>query len=241
MIIFPAVDIQGGRAVRLKKGRKEDVTIFADNPIEAARHWQQKGAQWLHIVDLDGAFEGKCANAALIGAITSEVGIPIQVGGGIRTIEDAKRYLDAGVTRLIIGTVALEKPQILKKMCNLFPDKIGVSLDGDDGILKTQGWVKDSGKKIEDVIPELENAGVSFIIYTDIERDGMHSGVNIDALKRLLNITKLPVIAAGGVSTLADIKNIYNLRNAGNLEGVISGRALYDGSLQLEEALACSK
>ena len=238
MIIFPAVDIKDGKAVRLRRGRKDDCTVFADNPAAAARHWQEKGAQWLHVVDLDGAFDGHCANAELIGAITRETSLPVQAGGGIRTLDAARAYLDAGVTRLIIGTVALEDPDLFATLCQTFPGRIGVSLDAENGILKTRGWASDTGASVEDVLPRLKDSGSAFIIYTDIARDGMHTGVNLAALKALLHMTQIPVIIAGGVSTLADIKAIKSLEHPGNLEGIITGRAIYDGTLKLEEALA---
>lgn len=241
MIIFPAVDIKGGKAVRLRRGRKDDCTVFAENPVAAARHWQEKGAQWLHVIDLDGAFNGHCANAALIGAITRETGLPIQAGGGIRTLESAKQYLDAGVSRLIIGTAALEEPELFSAMCAAFPGKVGVSLDAENGDLKTRGWETDAGVTIADVLPGLEKAGAAFIVYTDIARDGMHSGPNLPALQKLLNETSLPVIIAGGVSVLDDVRAIKNLQHRGNLEGMITGRAIYDGTLDLEEAIAAAK
>ncbi len=237
MIIFPAVDIQGGKAVRLKRGKKEDCDIFADNPLDAARAWAEQGAQWLHIVDLDGAFEGRRANAALIGAITRELGLPAQAGGGIRSISDAAQYLENGVTRVIIGTAALEKPEIFREMCREFPDKIGVSLDGENGMLKSRGWLADTGLKAADILQRLEDDGAAFVIYTDIARDGMQCGVNTAATEAILRQTRLPVIAAGGVSSLDDLKALMAIAHCGNLEGVISGRALYDGSLDLPAAI----
>lgn len=237
MIIFPAVDIQGGKAVRLKQGRKEDCTVFAANPLDAARRWQAEGAQWLHVVDLDGAFAGGRANAPLIGAIVRELDMPVQAGGGIRTVQDAEKYLEAGVTRLIIGTTVLEQPAVFRQMCREFPGRIGVSLDGENGRLKTRGWLADTGLDIDRVLPEMADAGAAFVIYTDISRDGMHTGPNLKALKKLLRATPLPVIAAGGISTLADLRDLLKIAPTGRLEGAISGRALYDGTLKLGEAL----
>lgn len=237
MIVFPAVDIQGGKAVRLQRGQKDASTVFAENPLDAARYWQSQGARWLHIVDLDGAFDGMRVNAAIIGSIVAELGIPVQVGGGIRTLEDATQYLDAGATRLIIGTVALENPELFRKMCSLFPGRIGVSLDGCKGMLKSRGWVDNTGFTLKDVLPRLCADGAAFVIYTDIDRDGMRCGVNIDAVAEILHATSLPVIAAGGVATLADIAALKKIAVQGNLQGAISGRALYDGSLNLQEAM----
>lgn len=237
MIIFPAVDIKGGKAVRLRRGRADDATVFADDPAEAARHWERQGARWLHVVDLDGAFDGHAASAAIVGRICRGASIPVQLGGGIRDADAARAYLDAGVTRLIIGTMALEAPEAFAALCRAFPGRIGVSLDAADGRLKSRGWVADTGLTVAEVLPRLEDAGAAFIIYTDIERDGMHSGVNVDALTRLVRAAHVPVIAAGGVSTLEDIQRLYPLSREG-LEGVISGRALYEGTLDLPAALA---
>lgn len=237
MIVFPAIDIQGGQAVRLKRGEKAQSTVFGRDPVAMARHWQEEGATWLHVVDLDGAFDGHCANAAIVAQIVREVGIPAQVGGGIRSLAAAKAYLDAGAARLVIGTIALEKPEIFAELCKTFPGKIGVSLDGDNGILKSRGWVKNTGQRIAAIVPALEKAGAAFLIYTDINRDGMQCGINFPALQELLQLTALPVIAAGGVHNLGDIKAIKNLAAYSNLQGVITGRALYEGTLNLREAL----
>ena len=237
MIVFPAVDIKGGKAVRLRRGRADDADVFADDPAEAARHWERQGAKWLHVVDLDGAFDGHAVSAAIVGRICEGAGIPVQLGGGIRDAEVARAYLDAGVTRLIIGTMALEVPETFAELCRAFPGRIGVSLDAADGRLKSRGWLADTGLTVAEVLPRLEDAGTAFIIYTDIERDGMHSGVNVEALTRLVRAAHVPVIAAGGVSTLEDVKRLYPLSREG-LEGVISGRALYEGTLDLASALA---
>ena len=237
MIIFPAVDIKGGKAVRLRRGRADDATVFAEDPAEAARHWERLGARWLHVVDLDGAFAGHTASAAIVGRICRGASIPVQLGGGIRDVDAARAYLDAGVARLIIGTMALEAPATFAALCRAFPGRIGVSLDAADGRLKSRGWVADTGLTVAEALPRLEDAGAAFIIYTDIERDGMHSGVNAEALARLARAAHVPVIAAGGVSTLEDVKRLYPLSREG-LEGVISGRALYEGTLDLPAALA---
>ncbi|MBD5553314.1 MAG: 1-(5-phosphoribosyl)-5-[(5-phosphoribosylamino)methylideneamino]imidazole-4-carboxamide isomerase [Desulfovibrio sp.] len=238
MTIFPAVDIQGGKAVRLERGRKEQATVFADDPLDLARRWQEQGAQWLHIVDLDGAFAGDSSNLNAIAAIASTTGLPCQVGGGIRTVAAARRYLESGATRLIIGTAALEDPDSFAAMCAAFPGRIGISLDAEKGRLKSRGWVRDADRTVADVLPGVSQAGAAFVIYTDIERDGMKTGPNLAALAWLLEHTGLPVIAAGGISSLADVKAVAALARLGNLEGVISGRAISDGSLSLADALA---
>ena len=238
MIIFPAVDIQGGKAVRLKQGRADQSTVFAENPVDAALHWQELGARWLHVVDLDGAFDGAAQSRQIVRAICDALHIPVQLGGGIRTAETARAYLEAGVKRLIIGTLALEDPATFARLCRDFPGQVGVSLDAEAGRLKSRGWVADTGLRVDDVLPRLHDDGAAFIIYTDIERDGMQSGVNLPALKHLAESTHIPVIAAGGVATLADVQKLYPLSRCSNLQGAISGRALYTGTLDLEEANA---
>ncbi|MEW5774367.1 MAG: 1-(5-phosphoribosyl)-5-[(5-phosphoribosylamino)methylideneamino]imidazole-4-carboxamide isomerase [Thermodesulfobacteriota bacterium] len=237
MIIFPAVDIKDGRCVRLKQGLADQVTVFNDDPAAAARHWVEQGAQFLHVVDLDGAFSGLPRNFDLIRRICTTVDVPVQLGGGIRDIDTARAYVRAGVHRLIIGTMALAEPGTFAALCDALPGKIGVSLDAVDGRLKTKGWVEDSGLTVHDVIPRLEADGATFLVYTDIARDGMHAGVNLEAMRELLRATTLPVLAAGGVSTLDDIKKLFPLAAEG-LEGAITGRAIYEGTLNLPEALA---
>jgi len=236
VIIFPAVDIKGGQAVRLKQGKADQETVFSSDPVAMAKKWQEQGGKWLHVIDLDGAFSGEPVNRDLIKNICSSVDMPVQLGGGIRDLETAKAYLDAGVSRLIIGTIALTEPELFGSICKAFPGKIGVSLDAEGGVLKTKGWVEDSGLTIYDVLPRLEEQGVAFIIYTDIDRDGMQTGVNLPALTKLAQTSSVPVIAAGGVATLDDIKALYPLTKEANLEGAISGKAIYTGTLDLKEA-----
>ncbi len=237
MIIFPAVDIQEGKAVRLKQGRAHESTVFENDPIKAALTWQNAGAQWLHVVDLDGAFGGRAANFKLVADICAELKIPVQLGGGIRDMHTAQIYFDAGVERLIIGTIALEEPKLFADLCQAFPGKVGISLDADNGRLKTKGWVEDAQKTIDEVLPRLQDVGAAFVIYTDIARDGMQSGVNVPALEHICSIATIPVIAAGGVATLDDVKALYPLSVNSTLQGAISGRALYEGTLKLDEAL----
>jgi len=236
VIIFPAVDIKGGQAVRLKQGKADQETVFSSDPVAMAKKWQEQGGKWLHVIDLDGAFSGEPVNRELIKNICSSVDMPVQLGGGIRDLETAKAYLDAGVSRLIIGTIALTEPELFGSICKAFPGKIGVSLDAEGGVLKTKGWVEDSGLTIYDVLPRMEEQGVAFIIYTDIDRDGMQTGVNLPALTKLAQTSSVPVIAAGGVATLDDIKALYPLTKEANLEGAISGKAIYTGTLDLKEA-----
>ncbi|MTJ93407.1 MAG: 1-(5-phosphoribosyl)-5-[(5-phosphoribosylamino)methylideneamino]imidazole-4-carboxamide isomerase [Desulfovibrio sp.] len=238
MILFPAVDIQDGKAVRLKQGRAHESTVFAEDPTDAAKAWEARGAQWLHVVDLDGAFDGAAKSREIVRRICNELSIPVQLGGGIRDMETARAYLDAGVTRLIIGTLALEQPELFAEMCRTFPGRVGVSLDAEGGKLKTRGWVADTGLTVDGALPRLLQDGAAFIIYTDIERDGMQCGVNVAALEHISRLSTVPVIAAGGVATLADVQKLYPLTLTTSLVGAVSGRALYEGTLNLEEANA---
>jgi len=236
VIIFPAVDIKDGKCVRLAQGKADQVTVFSDDPVAMAKQWADQGASWLHVVDLDGAFEGGPVNAGLIHKICDETGLIVQLGGGIRDKNTAKAYLDAGVNRLIIGTLALEEEKKFTEIARAFPDRVGVSLDAENGVLKTKGWVKDSGVQIVEILPKLQSMGAAFIIYTDISRDGMRTGIHVDNIKDLCYKTQLPIIAAGGVHTIEDIKALFPLHIHG-LEGVITGRALYEGTLDLKQAL----
>lgn len=236
MIVFPAVDIKDGVCVRLSQGQADAVTVFSSDPVAQAKYWENQGARYLHVVDLDGAFSGMPKNFDLIKDICSQLSIPVQLGGGIRDIETASKYIEAGVRRLIIGTMALENEEIFAELCAKFPGQIGVSLDAVDGQLKSRGWVADAGISIFDIIPRIEAAGAAFIIYTDISRDGMQTGVNVNAMGELCAKTKLPVIAAGGVATLEDVINLQPLVSKG-LEGAVSGQAIYTGTLNLAEAM----
>lgn len=236
MILFPAVDIQEGKAVRLRQGKKNLATVFSENPLDMAKNWHDQGAEWLHIVDLDGAFEGTTANVKLIKQICDQVNVKIQIGGGIRSIDTAETYLDAGADRIIIGTMAFEDHRAFYSLCRMYPQRVGISLDAVNGQIKTHGWEKDADCAVEEILPALDEKGVSFVIYTDIARDGMRAGVNLSALERVLKTTRLPVICAGGVASIDDIKNLYNKFADSSLEGVISGRALYEGALNFVEA-----
>lgn len=241
MIIFPAVDIKGGKAVRLRQGRADEATVFAEDPVAAALSWQEAGAEWLHVVDLDGAFDGLPKSRDIVRGICDALRIPVQIGGGVRDHAVAAAYLEAGARRLIIGTLALEDPAAFAALCKSFPGRIGVSLDADAGRLKTKGWVADSGLTAEEVLPRLTDDGAAFVVYTDIARDGMRNGVNLDVLGRVAALSDIPVIAAGGVATLEDVKGLYPLTRTTRLQGAISGRALYEGTLKLEEARAWIK
>lgn len=236
MIIFPAVDIKEGRCVRLRQGLASEETVFSPDPLETARRWVEEGAAWLHVVDLDGAFQGQAVNLDLIASICA-LPLKVQVGGGIRSLETARLYMQAGVARLIIGTLALEQPALYAAIAGEFPGRVGVSLDAWGGRLKTRGWAGDAGLGVEQTLPRLAAQGAAFIVYTDIERDGMQSGLNLMGLRRICALSARPVLAAGGVASLDDIRALYPLYLQGRLEGVIAGRALYEGGLKLREAL----
>ncbi len=240
MIIFPAVDLQDGKAVRLKQGKANESTYYGD-ALEFALKWQEMGAQYLHLIDLDGAFDGYSANAKAVEQICSKLTIPVQLGGGIRSKEHAQYWFDKGVTRLIIGTMALEAPDKFKELCQSFKGKIGLSLDAYKNVLKTRGWLEDSKLTLEEVLPRVEKDGAAFLIYTDIERDGMQTGFNFEALERLAQLTSLPLIAAGGLATIDDVKKIHALTKNTSFIGAITGRAIYEGSLDFAKALAWLK
>ncbi len=237
MIIFPAVDLKNGQAVRLKQGKANEVSVFSEDPVSMALHWQELGANYLHLIDLDGAFDGQSNNGDIVKEICAKLDIPVQLGGGIRTEAIADFWLGLGVTRIIIGTMALENPELFKAICQKYPNKVGVSLDVMDRKLKSRGWVQDSGKTIDEILPQMADAGAAFVIYTDIERDGMHSEVNFEEITRLTKLSPLPLIAAGGVSTMESVKRLYPLSKEANLEGIVSGRAIYEGTLDLQEAM----
>jgi phosphoribosylformimino-5-aminoimidazole carboxamide ribotide isomerase len=238
VIIFPAVDIKGGKCVRLLQGKADREIVYETDPLKVALSWQERGARGLHVIDLDGAFAGAAVNMPLISSICRELDIPVQVGGGIRDLETARSYVRAGATRIIIGTMAVEKPEIYADICTNLHGKVGVSLDTEDGRLKTRGWIDDSGMSVGEIMPRLYAQGTAFIVHTDISRDGMRIGLNMDALRELASSALMPVIASGGVSGMDDIRELYDLSRGSMLEGVISGRALYEGDLNFEEAEA---
>lgn len=236
MIIFPAIDIQGGKVVRLLQGRFDRATEYAQDPVKTAQEWQKKGARWLHVVDLDGARTGEIQNGDIIAAMARSVSIPIQVGGGIRTGKDVEALLHQGVARVILGTRAVEDKDFLEKISTAWPQKIAVSADCSNGFLAQRGWTQISRIKITDFVKTLEGLDLSCLVYTDIARDGMLTGPNWEGLKCLLAATRIPVIASGGISSLADIQRLAGME-ADGLKGVIIGKALYDGKINLEEAL----
>lgn len=236
MIVFPAIDIRNGKCVRLTEGRFDKETIFGDKPEEMAKKWAAMGAAFLHVVDLDGALAGKSVNLAAIKAIVKSVDIPVQLGGGIRTLANIETLLSLGVSRVILGSVAVKNPELVKEACEKYGDKIVVGIDARDGIVAVEGWGVSGGVKVDVLAKQMAKAGVKRIIYTDISRDGMLSGVNVEATARLAKLSNIAVIASGGVSSIEDIKAVKAVESFG-VEGVIVGKAIYTDSLDLSEAL----
>ncbi|TBO32783.1 1-(5-phosphoribosyl)-5-[(5-phosphoribosylamino)methylideneamino]imidazole-4-carboxamide isomerase [Aquabacterium lacunae] len=237
MLLIPAIDLKDGKCVRLKQGDMNDSTTFGEDPAAMARRWLEAGARRLHLVDLNGAFAGKPVNEAAIKSIIKAVGdeIPVQLGGGIRDLDTIERYLDDGLSYVIIGTAAVKNPGFLKDACSAFGGHIIVGLDAKDGKVATDGWSKLSGHEVIDLAKKFEDYGVEGVIYTDIGRDGMLSGINIEATVKLAQALSVPVIASGGLSNLADIEALCAVEDEG-VEGVICGRAIYTGDLDLAAA-----
>lgn len=236
MLVIPAIDLKDGKCVRLRQGRMDDETIFSENPVEVASKWVNEGARRLHLVDLNGAFEGKPVNGDIVNEIAkAHPDLDIQIGGGIRELETIQAYIDAGVNYVIIGTKAVEEPAFVKQACEKFPGHIIVGIDAKDGMVATDGWAKVSSVSAVDLSKQFENDGVSAIVYTDISRDGMMQGVNIEATKALAESMSIPVIASGGVTNIDDIKNLCLHKESG-ISGAITGRAIYEGTLDLKEA-----
>lgn len=241
MLIIPAIDLKNGQCVRLKQGLMEQATVFSEKPSDMAHHWLAQGARRLHLVDLDGAFAGKPKNEGAIKAILKALGdrIPVQLGGGIRDLDTIERCLDDGITYVIIGTAAVKNPGFLHDACVAFPGHIIVGLDAKDGKVATDGWSKLTGHDVVDLARKYEDYGVESIIYTDIGRDGMLSGVNVDATLRLAQALSIPVIASGGLSSIADVEALCAVEREG-VVATIAGRAIYDGSLDFKAAQAAA-
>ena len=237
MLLIPAIDLKDGKCVRLKQGDMNDSTTFGEDPAAMARRWLDAGARRLHLVDLNGAFAGQPVNQAAIKAILKEVGeeIPVQLGGGIRDLDTIERYLDGGLSYVIIGTAAVKNPGFLRDACTAFGGHIIVGLDAKDGKVATDGWSKLTGHEVVDLGKKFEDYGVESIIYTDIGRDGMLSGINIEATVKLAQALSIPVIASGGLSNLEDIRKLCDVEDEG-VEGVICGRSIYSGDLDFEAA-----
>lgn len=237
MLLIPAIDLKDGQCVRLKQGDMDQSTVFGEDPPAMARNWVAKGARRVHLVDLNGAFAGKPKNEAAIRGILKEVGdeVEVQLGGGIRDLDTIERYLDAGLRYVIIGTAAVKNPGFLQDACTAFPGHIIVGLDAKDGKVATDGWSKLTGHEVVDLGKKFEDYGVESIIYTDIGRDGMLSGINIEATVKLAQALSIPVIASGGLSNLDDIRRLCAVQGEG-VEGVICGRSIYSGDLDFEAA-----
>ena len=239
MLIIPAIDLKDGHCVRLKQGVMEDATVFSEQPGKMAAHWLSQGARRLHLVDLNGAFAGKPRNEAAIKEIVDALDdqIPIQLGGGIRDLDTIERYLDDGITYIIIGTAAIKIPGFLQDACNAFPGQIIAGLDAKEGKVAVDGWSKITGHDVIDLAKKFEDYGVEAIIYTDIGRDGMLSGVNIEATVDLARQLSIPVIASGGITNIDDVHKLCEIEPEGII-GAITGRAIYEGSLDFKEAQA---
>ncbi len=240
MIVIPAIDLKEGKCVRLEQGLMEKDTVYSDDPAAMARHWQDEGGELLHLVDLDGAFAGVPKNREAIRAIVAAVDIPTELGGGIRDLATIKAYLELGIDRVILGTVAKENPALVNEACRQFPGHIVVGIDAKGGKVAVRGWAEVTEKLAVDLAWEMEGFGVSAIIYTDIARDGMMQGPNLEATKTLAEAISIPVIASGGVSSIEDIRNLITIEASG-IEGVITGKAIYTGSLNLREAVALTR
>jgi len=236
MLLLPAIDLKDGQCVRLRQGRMEDTTVFSDSPVDTATRWVEAGAKRLHLVDLNGAFDGKPVNSDSVQAIAKKFpDLPIQIGGGIRDAETVQAYLDAGVTYCIIGTKAVEDPDFVISLCKQFPDHIIVGIDAKNGMVATDGWAEVSSVSAIDLAQKFEQAGVVEIVYTDISRDGMMTGVNVEATVELAKSISIPVIASGGVTNMDDIIELCKVEDAG-ISGTILGRSIYEGTIDLAEA-----
>lgn len=239
MLIIPAIDLKDGQCVRLKQGVMEDATVFSDDPAAMARHWVDQGARRLHLVDLNGAFAGKPKNLESIRAILKEVGteLPVQLGGGIRDLATIETYLDSGLRYVIIGTAAVKNPGFLHEACDAFPGHIIVGIDAKEGKVAVDGWSKLTGHDVIDLAKRFEGYGVESIVYTDIGRDGMLSGVNIEATVKLAQALTIPVIASGGLTNLDDVRNLVQVADEG-IMGAITGRAIYEGTIDFAASQA---
>lgn len=237
MLLIPAIDLKDGQCVRLKQGEMDAVTVFSDDPAAMAREWVKRGARRLHLVDLNGAFAGTPKNEAAIRAILKEIdgAIPVQLGGGIRDLDTIERYLDAGIQYVIIGTAAVKNPGLLRDACAAFAGRILVGLDAKEGKVATDGWSKLTGHDVIDLARKFEDYGVEAVIYTDIGRDGMLTGVNVDATARLARAIRIPVIASGGLATMKDVEALCEVA-ADGIQGAITGRAVYQGTLDFVAA-----
>jgi phosphoribosylformimino-5-aminoimidazole carboxamide ribotide isomerase len=238
LTIYPAIDLKDGRCVRLRRGEMDQATVYSDDPAAQAAAWRDAGFAWLHIVDLNGAFAGRPVNGDAVRSILSAVDLPVQLGGGIRDLAGIEAWLNEGVRRVILGSAAAKNPALVIEACRVFPGRIAVGIDARDGYVATEGWAETSTMHASELAARFENAGVSAIIYTDIGRDGMLSGLNLDQTIDLASKTTTPVIASGGVGSLDDLAALRRVASGTRIEGVIVGRALYDGRVKPSDALA---
>ena len=236
LLVIPAIDLKDGACVRLRQGLMEDSTVFSDDPLSMATRWVEQGARRLHLVDLNGAFEGEPVNGEVVTRIAAQYpDLPIQIGGGIRSLETIEHYVRAGVSYVIIGTLAVKQPEFVAEACSAFPGKVIVGLDAKDGLVATDGWAEVSELKAADLARRFENDGVSAIVYTDIARDGMMQGVNVEATVKMAEASSIPVVASGGITNMDDIRALAGCGHPG-VFAAITGRAIYEGSLDLAEA-----
>ncbi len=238
MILYPAIDLKDGQCVRLLRGEMDAATVFNDDPAAQARAFQDAGCEWVHLVDLNGAFAGEPINGAAVEAILAAIDVPAQLGGGIRDMDTIEGWLSKGLSRVILGTVAVENPDLVREAAKAFPGQVAVGLDARNGRVATRGWAEETDMMVTDLARAFEDAGIAAIIYTDIDRDGAMGGPNIAATEALARAVDVPVIASGGVSSMGDL---IRLRDTGVIAGAISGRALYDGAIDLAAALAALK
>ena len=236
MILFPAIDLKGGECVRLKLGDMDQATVYNTDPGAQAKAFQDQGFKWLHVVDLDGAFAGEAVNGDAVEAILASTDNPVQLGGGIRTIEHIQFWLDKGISRVILGTIAVRDPDLVRAACKKFPGQIAVGIDARGGKVAVEGWAETSELSVIDMAARFEDAGAAAIIFTDIDRDGVLTGINWESTLELARSTSIPVIASGGLASMDDIERLTQ-EDARILEGAISGRALYDGRIDPAEAL----
>ncbi len=236
MLIIPAIDLKDGRCVRLFQGKMDKETVYFANPVEAAKHWLAEGARFIHIVDLNGAVEGRPVHTKEVAAICKQAGLSVELGGGLRSIDAVESALDLGVTRVVIGTAAYENAEFLRVLCKSFPGKIVVGIDARQGKVAVKGWLETTSMEAIDLAKRCEDDGAARIIYTDISRDGTREGVNVGETLKIASAVKIPVIASGGVSTLDDVRNLVPLEKEG-VEGLIVGRALYAGAFTLQDAV----
>lgn len=236
-MLYPAIDLKDGACVRLRRGMMDDATVYSHDPGAQARAWQEAGCQWLHVVDLNGAFAGRSVNTAAVADILAVATVPVQLGGGIRDMAGVERWVHAGVRRVILGSAAVKTPALVHEACRAFPGQVAVGVDARDGFVATEGWAEGSTLPAAELAIQFEDAGVAAVIYTDIGRDGMLTGLNLEQTFGLAARLRIPVIASGGVGTLADLQALADQAPPG-IEGVIVGRALYDGRVGLADALA---